>query len=183
MRQNNLLVILCVGTLALAGCAGNKRIVRAAPASVSTAPPAEAPAPPPPAMAPPAEVPKEPPAEIPLPTPEPAPPKRPTPRPRPTPAEAEPAQPKPAAPQISPQLSAKDLAAAKGRTSANITTAEKNLQATNGKQLTAAQKDLTEKISGFLNQAHEAIVAEDWVRAQNLADKARVLSTELVNSF
>jgi hypothetical protein len=135
-------------------------------------------------MAPPVETTTEPPAEISLPTPPPAAPKRPAPRPRPAqPETAEPAPPKPAPPQISPQLSAKDLAAAKNRTTSNITTAEKNLQTTNGRKLTSAQKDLTEKISGFLSQAHEAILAEDWVRAQNLADKARVLSTELVNSF
>jgi hypothetical protein len=40
-----------------------------------------------------------------------------------------------------------------------------------------------EKISGFLSQAHEAILADDWVRAENLADKARVLSNELVKSL
>jgi outer membrane biosynthesis protein TonB len=134
-------------------------------------------------MLPPAETPNAPPAEITLPTPEPEPPKKVTPKPRPSPAEAEPAQPKPAAPQISPQLSARDLAAAKARTTRNITTAEKNLQSSGGRELSAAQKDLSEKIRSFLSQAHEAIVAEDWVRAQNLADKARVLSTELVNSF
>ncbi|MGH9593268.1 MAG: hypothetical protein ACRD5L_09270, partial [Bryobacteraceae bacterium] len=111
------------------------------------------------------------------------PPKRVPSKPRPTPAEAEPAQPKPAAPQISPQLSARELSAAKSRTTGNITTAEKNLQSANGRNLSPAQKDLTEKIRSFLSQAHEAIVAEDWVRAQNLADKARVLSTELVNSL
>ena len=61
--------------------------------------------------------------------------------------------------------------------------AEENLQKAGGRQLNAAQKDLTEKISGFLAQAHEAILADDWVRAQTLAEKARVLSVELVNSF
>jgi len=40
-----------------------------------------------------------------------------------------------------------------------------------------------EKISGFLSQAHEAIIADDWVRAQNLAEKAGVLSSELVKSL
>jgi hypothetical protein len=75
------------------------------------------------------------------------------------------------------------LAAARNSTTSNIATAEKNLQRANGRQLNAAQKDLTEKISGFLGQAHEAIVANDWVRAQNLAEKARVLSAELVKSF
>lgn len=61
--------------------------------------------------------------------------------------------------------------------------AEKNLQLATGKQLRAAQKDLVEKISGFLGQAHEAILADDWIRAQNLAEKALVLSTELVKSL
>ena len=88
-----------------------------------------------------------------------------------------------APPQISPQLSARDLEATKKNTTANITIAEQNLQLANGKQLSAAQKDLTEKIKGFLSQSHEAIMADDWVRAQNLAEKARVLSAELVKSF
>ena len=72
---------------------------------------------------------------------------------------------------------------AKNNTTANITTAEKNLHQADGKRLNAAQKDLTEKISSFLSQAHEAIVADDWVRALNLAEKARVLSAELLKSF
>lgn len=71
----------------------------------------------------------------------------------------------------------------KGNTTSNITTAEQNLQQANGKQLNAAQKDLTGKITGFLAQAHEAILADDWVRAQSLAEKARVLSVELVKSL
>ena len=62
-------------------------------------------------------------------------------------------------------------------------TAEQNLQLSNGRQLSAAQKDLAEKIKGFLSQSHDAIRSDDWVRAQNLAEKARVLSTELVKSF
>jgi hypothetical protein len=183
MRPPKLFAALCITAVIAAGCANNKRIVRGTPPSVSTPPPTEVPAAPPPAMQPPAETPKAPPTEITLPTPEPEPPKRVAPKPRPAPAEAEPAQPKPAAPQISPQLSARDLAAARTRTTNNITTAEKNLQSANGRGQSAAQKDLSEKIRSFLSQAHEAIVAEDWVRAQNLADKARVLSTELVNSF
>jgi hypothetical protein len=103
---------------------------------------------------------------------------------RPAPTEtADPTPAKPAPPQISPQLSARDLDATKKNTTANITTAEQNLQLANGKQLSAAQKDLTEKIKGFLSQSHEAIMADDWVRAQNLAEKARVLSAELVKSL
>jgi len=127
---------------------------------------------------------EEPPPEAPPPEPPPEPAKRPAPRPRPAPPEtADPAPPKPAPPQISPQLSAKDLEAAKSNTSSNIAIAEKNVQLANGKQLNGAQKDLVEKINGFLGQAHEAIRSDDWVRAQNLAEKARVLSAELVKSF
>ncbi len=96
-----------------------------------------------------------PPAPEPTPvTPPPAPAKRPGPaRPRPAPPEtAEPAPPKPAPPQISPELSAKDLETAKTKTTDDITTAEQNLHKADGKRLNAAQKDLTDKISGFLSR-------------------------------
>jgi hypothetical protein len=183
-RKPEYLVLLCAIALGAAGCA-NKHIVRAASPSVSTPPPDITEPMPPPETPPPAKTVEEPP---PAPTP-PAPPlvpaKRPAP-PRPRPAQtdnAESAPPKPAPPQISPQLSARDLAATKTNTTKSITTAEQNLQLANGKQLNAAQKDLADKISGFLAEAHGAITADDWVRAQNLAEKARVLSVELVKSF
>jgi hypothetical protein len=185
MRRVELLVLLCAAALGATGCAG-RRIVKAAPPSVSTPPVVVETAPaPPPTAPPPAQPTVEPQPETPAPTPPPAPAKRPAPpRPRPPqPEAAEPAPPKPAPPQISPQLSTKELETAKTNTTSNITTAEKKLHQADGKQLNAAQKDLTEKISGFLNQAHEAILADDWVRAQNLAEKASVLSVELVKSF
>ena len=72
---------------------------------------------------------------------------------------------------------------AKNITTSNITAAEKNMKFSSGRSLNAAQTDLAEKIRGFLAQSHEAIAADDWVRAQNLAEKARVLSDELVKSF
>ncbi len=49
--------------------------------------------------------------------------------------------------------------------------------------MNASQNDLVAKIAGFLAQAHEAIRTGDWVRAQNLAQKAQVLSDELVKSL
>lgn len=184
MPRRQLFVLLFATALAVSGC-GAKHVVRAAPPSVSTPPPADTAPMPQPTPPPPVETQtEEPPPEAPLPAAPSLPAKRPAPRPRPAPTEtADPTPPKPAPPQISPQLSAKDLAAAKSNTSSNITTAEKNVQLANGRQLSAAQKDLIEKINGFLGQAHEAIVADDWVRAQNLAEKARVLSGELVKSF
>jgi len=186
MRKLELLALLCAALLGMAGCAG-KRIVRAAPPSVSEPPPQEVTPMPVPEAPPPVDTtnPTEPAPEVPAPELPPSPAKRPpAPRPRPAPTETpEPAQPKPAPPQISPALSPGDLQRAKDNTTTNITAAEQNLQVANGKQLSPAQKDLVGKISGFLSQAHEAIRADDWVRAQNLAEKARLLSAELVKSF
>jgi len=187
MQRRALFVLLFAAAFGAAGCS-TKHIVRAAPPSVSAPPPEEAPPLPPPPMPPAVETKTEepPPEAAPPEEPAPAPAKRPAPRPRPAqPETADPVPPKPAPPQISPQLSAKDLAAAQNNTRSNIKTAEDNLQLASGKQpnLSAAQKDLVEKISGFLSQAHEAIIASDWVRAQNLAEKAGVLSNELVKSL
>ena len=64
-----------------------------------------------------------------------------------------------------------------------IRTAERNLQLAAGRRLNSVQDDLVQKVQGFLSQAHEASRANDWVRAQNLAEKAQVLSAELVKSF
>jgi type IV secretory pathway VirB10-like protein len=184
MRKSQPFVLFCAVTLGMAGCA-NKRIVRAAPPSVSTPPPEETTPTLTPIAPPPTETTMEPPPVITPPLPLPGPAKAPAPpRPRVAPSEsAEPAPPKPVPPQISPQLSARDLESARANTTLNMTTAEKNLHMADGRQLNAAQKDLTDKISGFLAQAHEAIRAGDWVRALNLAEKARVLSDELVKSF
>jgi hypothetical protein len=182
MPRREFFVFLIAAAVAVAGC-GGKHVVRAAPPSVSTPPPSEETPTVPLPAAPPPEEPKteEAPPEAPPPAPPAAPAKRPAPRSRPP--QPDPAPPKPAPPQISPQLSAQDLATAQNNTTSNIKTAEENLQLANGKQLSAAQKDLVEKISGFLGQAHEAIRADDWVRAQSLAEKARVLSNELKKSL
>jgi outer membrane biosynthesis protein TonB len=184
-RKFALLAPLCAALLGMAGCA-NKHIVRAAPPSVSAPPPQEVTPMPVPEAPPPVDnTAAEPAPEVPNPELPPSPAKKPVaPKPRPAPTEAtEPTPPKPAPPQISPALSPGDLQRAKDNTTTNITSAEQNLQVANGKVLSAAQKDLVEKISGFLGQAHEAIRADDWVRAQNLAEKARLLSAELVKSF
>jgi type IV secretory pathway VirB10-like protein len=180
--KTQLFVLLCAACAMLAGCA-SKHIVRAAPPSVSTPPPGVTAPMPVPEAPPPVDTTEEPAPEVPSPMPPPVPGKRP-PAPRRPPSEtAESAPVRPAPPQLSPQLSAHDLQATKNSTTGNITAAEQNLQMANGKQLTPAQKDLTEKIKGFLGQSHEAIMADDWVRAQSLAEKARVLSAELVKSF
>jgi len=72
---------------------------------------------------------------------------------------------------------------AERRTNEDINAAERNLQLAYGKQLNTGQHDLVEKIRGFLGQARESIRAGDWVRARTLAQKAQVLSVELVHSL
>ena len=180
LREISLGVLL----LAAAGLSGCRRnIVRAEPPSVTTVPDSE-PVPQPTA----GQQPENPPAVPPEVTPpaEPVPTVAGQPRPRP-PVEVEAAKPKPEPepqpPQIAPQLSAKAQAAAVRSTTDDIRVAERNLQTAYGRQLNASQSDLVEKISGFLSQAHEAIRTGDWVRAQNLAQKAQVLSVQLIKSF
>lgn len=89
----------------------------------------------------------------------------------------------PPAPQISPQLSPGDRATYERTTSGDIGVAEQNLRQAAGKQLSATQKDLVDKIRSFVAQSQDASNGGDWARAQNLAQKARLLSEELRNSL
>lgn len=97
-------------------------------------------------------------------------------------ASAEPAA-RPPALQISPQLSPGDQANYERSTNDDLSLADKNLQQASGRQLSAAQQDLVEKIRSFTGQARDAGKGGDWARAQNLAQKARLLSIELINSL
>ena len=87
------------------------------------------------------------------------------------------------APQISPQLSQTDQQNYERQTNDDVAVAERNLQQANGKSLKADQRYLLENVRSYLGQSRDAIKAGDWERAQKLAQKARVLSVELVNSF
>ena len=181
LRRNISVALLCLAAAGTSGCRRN--IVRAAPPSVTTPPDTE-PFPQPTVV-------NQQPAAAPAEPPEVKPPAQPVPavaeQPRPKPPVAETAAPKPEPGpdpvQIAPQLSAKDQAAAVRTTTDDIRVAERNLQLAYGRQLNASQNDLVGKIAGFLAQAHEAIRTGDWVRAQNLAQKAQVLSVELLKSF
>jgi hypothetical protein len=178
-------LILGGAPLLVSGCA--RHIVRADSPSVVTAPIPE-PRPVASASAPQPE--PTPPPEIPQPEPELSPPlaaEPAPPRPRPAPAASAPAPPPPsapvAAPRISPVLSAAEQERLTQLATNQIRVAERNIQSANGKRLNSAQQDLYQKVQGFLAQAHEAIRANDWVRAQNLAEKAQVLSSELIKSL
>jgi hypothetical protein len=178
------LLAVCMLALGFAGCKHNVQAaapVASAPAPTPKQPPTVTPAP---------DLPKQ--TEV-APTtdalpiaasPPPAPPHKPAPK-KPADTAAEPVeQPtRPPAPQISPQLSSDDQASYERKTSDDVSIAEKNLTQANGKQLNAGQQDLAEKIRSFLAQSHDASKSGDWARAQNLAQKARLLSVELVNSL
>jgi hypothetical protein len=88
-----------------------------------------------------------------------------------------------AAPQITPELSPHDQASYERRTSDDLNVAENNLRQASGKQLNAAQQDLVAKIRSFLAESQDASKSGDWARAQNLAQKARLLSVEFINSL
>jgi hypothetical protein len=178
---------LLVCGLAL-GSSGCKQKVQAA-APVASAPVPKAAEPPPP-TGPAPDVHEDPGTTAPSSTPEPLNNSTTPPPPPPThkPKKSEPAteQPEPAhpdAPQMSPQLSPNDQAAYERKTNEDLSVADKNLESATGHQLNAAQKDLDEKIRSFVSQSRDASKAGDWARAQNLAQKARLLSVELVNSL
>ncbi len=166
-RHIAMIVLLASLALGVSGC--KRRTAHAAPPVVDTTPPAQAVPEPP--VAPPEKKSESPPEPSPNPPALVVPPAKPAPAPRPAP------------PQISPRLSPAEEAEAEGRTKKDINAAERNLQSVYGKQLNASQHDLVEKILGFLGQAREAVRASDWARASNLAQKARVLSIELINSL
>jgi len=89
----------------------------------------------------------------------------------------------PPAPQISPSLSPAVQQNYERQTNDDLSVAERNLQQAMRRQLNARQQDMLENVRSFLEQSRDASKGGDWVRAQNLAQKARVLSVELVNSL
>jgi hypothetical protein len=76
-----------------------------------------------------------------------------------------------------------ESAAAQQEINANLSAAERNLEAVRGKNLSDAQSDMANKSKGFIADAREAVHAGDWSRARSLAKKAQVLSEELARSL
>jgi len=108
-------------------------------------------------------------------------PQKPAPEPEPSSTAEDHAR--PPAPQISPQLSEADKANYQRGTAEDIDVAKGNLNQAKGKRLNAQQADLADKIRSFLDQSSNAAKEGDLARAKNLAQKARLLSVELVNSL
>jgi len=100
-----------------------------------------------------------------------------------TTTEPEPEPTKAEAPQISPQLSPEEKSRAQTSTDADIRAAQQDLDTAARHTLNATQQDMADKIRSFLAQARDAIGVADWLSAKNLAQKAHVLSTELIRSF
>jgi hypothetical protein len=186
------LLVACVLSFAAAGCARKsaqaKVPVSAAPTSAeaerpmnaapdtTAEPPVEAVIPPPalaPAVAPP--------PPVPIPSKQPAGPRKPVAEQPATEGPTEPPVHSPP-PQISPQISPGDQAIYERRTSDDIAVAETNLRDAGGTQGNASQQDLVDKIRSFLAESRQASKDGDWARAQTLAQKARLLSVELINS-
>jgi hypothetical protein len=198
-RPDNRIVLAflaCTLSLVTAGCEGNS--VRAsAPASAPAPTPAQADRPmttaPDTDATPPMEAAVTPPPSIPGPptptpsvaipetTPVPA-PRRPSEGQSPDQGDVGSAARRPAL-QITPELSPGDQASYERKTADDLAVAEKNLGQADGKQLSAAQQDLVAKITSFASESRDASKSGDWTRAQNLAQKARLLSVELLNSL
>lgn len=192
-RQTLKLISSAIATCAAAaclaflcsGCAQN-RVHASAPVTVPPNPPAPVPVadkgksspdsiPAPTTPAPKNPVPTTPPADL---NPKPENPKRPE-TSSPQPAEPE----RPAAPQISPQISPSDQSQLQQQANQLISSTQQNLHRSDGRQLNSTQKDMVDKIRGFLAQAQNALTTSDWERAKKLSDKAYLLSLELLKTL
>lgn len=187
LKLTTTLVGLCVVAASLSllcsGCA--HKVQAAAPVTVSPQPPAPVPS---------QDTTKSP-ASIPAPsTPPPANPVSTTPptlnskpdtpkRPVTTTPASEPEEERPAAPLISPQISASDQSQLQQQADQYVATAQQNLHRADGRNLNDTQKDMVDKIRGFLDQAQQARQTSDWDRAKDLSRKAYLLSLDLLKTL
>lgn len=84
---------------------------------------------------------------------------------------------------MAPQLPPEEAQALQDQMNQSVDVAEHNLAAAKGKTLNTVQLDLFSKVRSFLADAREATRAGDLRRANNLAQKAQVLSEELARSL
>jgi len=90
---------------------------------------------------------------------------------------------RPEPPQIAPQLTAQETAAAQQQTNLSLSIAERNIAASQGRTLNPTQSDLASKVRSFVTEARDAAHVGDWTRASSAAKKAQVLSEELAASL
>lgn len=87
----------------------------------------------------------------------------------------------PPAPQIVPTISASEQQNDQRQIASDVSLAQQNLAQAEQRQLNAQQRDLRDKVRAFLKQSEDAAKAGDWGAAQNFAQKARLLSVQLLN--
>lgn len=87
------------------------------------------------------------------------------------------------APQVVPQVSPADRQNYERQTSSDMSVAQQNLSQAQARQLNPSQQNMADQVRSFLKQAGDASKAGDWARAQNLANKAKLLSFELLKSL
>jgi hypothetical protein len=105
-------------------------------------------------------------------------------RPSPPAPSSPPAAPKEKAPAavLSPQVGAQDAERLKRESGARIEETEQLLQQIDQNRLTKNQQDTYTTIQSFLADARQALAAQDYLRASNLADKAHALAEEMSRS-
>lgn len=80
------------------------------------------------------------------------------------------------APSVSQQQASQQL----GTTNDLVAMTEENLKIVASRQLNASQQDTVEQIKSYIKQSRKAEEDKDVQRAYNLANKARMLSGDLV---
>jgi hypothetical protein len=84
---------------------------------------------------------------------------------------------------LSPEVGRADEDRLKREANGRIQKAEELIQQVDQKKLAKVQQETFSTVQSFLAKAKEALSAQDFLRAFNLADKAQVLAEELVHSL
>ena len=108
-----------------------------------------------------------------------------TPAKPPSPSLPRPAQPerREAPPRLSPQVSTDQEKRLVDEATFKIQEAERTLLSIDERKLTSDQQETFQTIQSFLTQAKAALSRKDFPRAINLAQKAQVLSDELLRAL
>ena len=84
---------------------------------------------------------------------------------------------------LSPQVGQADEDRLKRESTTRIQKAEEIIKQIDQKKLTKDQQDTFSTIQSFLANGKDALAAQDFLRASNLADKAQILAEELFRAL
>ncbi len=107
----------------------------------------------------------------------------PAPAAKPSPAPPVRKAPAPPPPVLSPEVGRADEERLKREANGRIQKAEELIQQVDQQKLAKEQRETFSTVQSFLAKAKEALSAQDFLRAFNLADKAQVLAEELFRSL